>query len=49
MKFAIVGDNKHQKPSKGARGVCPLCGEILVARCGITLKMLYNLIHIQTK
>lgn len=34
MRFAIVGDNKHQKPTKGARGICPLCGETLVARCG---------------
>jgi len=34
MKFAIVGDNKHQKPTKGAKGICPLCGETLVARCG---------------
>ena len=34
MNFAIVGDNKHQKPSKGARGMCPHCGEILVAKCG---------------
>ena len=34
MKFAIVGNNKHQKPAKGIKGVCPFCGETLVARCG---------------
>lgn len=27
MKFVIVGNNKHQKPTKGAKGVCPVCGE----------------------
>ncbi len=34
MKFAIVGNNKHQKPAKGIKGVCPFCGETLVSRCG---------------
>ena len=34
MRFAIVGDNKHQKPLKGAKGTCPLCRETLVAKCG---------------
>lgn len=34
MKFAIVGNNKHQKPTKGAKGVCPVCGEEVLAKCG---------------
>ncbi len=34
MKFAIVGTNKHQKPTKGAKGICPLCGETVLAKCG---------------
>ena len=34
MRFAIVGDNKHQKPTKNARGICPRCGETVLAKCG---------------
>ena len=34
MKFAIVGNNKHQKPTKGAKGICPVCGEEVLAKCG---------------
>lgn len=34
MRFAIVGDNKHQKPIEGAKGKCPFCGEILTPKCG---------------
>lgn len=34
MKFAIVGNNKHQKPTKGTKGICPLCGETVLAKCG---------------
>ena len=34
MQYAIVGTNKHQKPTQGVKGICPVCGEQLVAKCG---------------
>lgn len=34
MKFAIVGNNKHQRPTKGVKGFCPVCGEEVLAKCG---------------
>ena len=34
MRFAIIGNNKHQLPFKGAKGVCPACGETVIAKCG---------------
>lgn len=34
MFFAIVGENKHCKPSKGLKGKCPYCEEEVIAKCG---------------
>lgn len=34
MQFAIVGNNKHQRPETGLKGKCPFCGEDLIAKCG---------------
>ena len=34
MRFAIIGNNKHQLPFKRAKGICPACGETVIAKCG---------------
>ncbi|MCP6758353.1 MAG: competence protein CoiA [Fischerella sp. CENA71] len=37
MLFAIVGDNKKAKPSKGMLAVCPACHKPVIAKCGSIL------------
>lgn len=34
MKFAVSEEGKKIEPTKRARGICPLCGEQVYARCG---------------
>ncbi|MYK68074.1 MAG: CoiA-like domain protein, partial [Gammaproteobacteria bacterium] len=33
MQYAIV-DGRKRAPWKGARGVCPVCGAVMIAKCG---------------
>lgn len=33
MKYAIV-DNFRQEAMKGLKGICPICGELVIAKCG---------------
>ena len=33
MKFALVDGNKTEA-TKGAKGICPICGSELIAKCG---------------
>jgi competence CoiA-like predicted nuclease len=33
MKYALIGDERIEA-TKGAKGVCPSCGSILIAKCG---------------
>ena len=33
MKYAII-DNTKTGATKGAKGICPICGSILIAKCG---------------
>ncbi|MBE6221320.1 MAG: hypothetical protein E7127_06770 [Rikenellaceae bacterium] len=35
MKFAIV-NNERVEASKGLKGICPVCGESVIAKCGST-------------
>lgn len=37
MKFALI-NNSRTEASKGAKGICPICGSDLIAKCG-SLKM----------
>lgn len=33
MKYAII-DNFRQEAVKGLNGICPICGEPVIAKCG---------------
>jgi len=33
MKYAIINNTKSEA-TKGAKGICPICGSILIAKCG---------------
>lgn len=33
MKYALI-DNNKQEATKGARGICPVCNEAVIAKCG---------------